>query len=507
MSEQLIFGPPGCGKTYTLMEIINKELESGTPPDRIGFVSFSRKAINEARERAGTAFSLTEKDAPYFRTLHSMGFRWLGMKPQELINVYDLKQLGQNMGLIFDNTEVYDEDGTMASSVKEGNKYLELINRAAMRKVSLDKEFCDNGSHELHFPILKKLAAVYSSYKAETGKYDFTDMIKLMVEQGTAPKLDVLIVDEAQDLTPLQWDQVAVLRSNASRTYYAGDDDQAIFRYTGVDVRHMLGVCQNIRVLEQSYRVPHCVHELAAKIAKQISVRQPKQWAPTSHKGSIHHHMNMHDIDMTEGSWTVMSRTTSNLRKLGQQLQGAGILYKINGRLSFKEDLLDSMNIWESLQRGECITINEAEKLYDNLPKRGDNARVKYGMSKSLKDRDPNKPISYVSLTQDNGLLADKSMPAEDLLKLSREEDQYLRAIRRRGESVKSPRIKLSTIHRMKGGEDDNIIVLNDMGYLPYKNFTEGNPDDEHRVFYTAVTRTKQNLHIVDSTSRYRYPL
>ena len=141
MTEQLIFGPPGCGKTYTLMEIIRKEMQQGTPPDKIGFVSFSKKAINEARERAGAAFNLKEKDTPYFRTLHSLGFKWLGMKTTEMVNSYDLIKIGKDMGLVFDNRNVFDDDGLMMQSTREGNKYLTLIHRAIMRRVSIEEEF------------------------------------------------------------------------------------------------------------------------------------------------------------------------------------------------------------------------------------------------------------------------------------------------------------------------------------------------------------------------------
>jgi superfamily I DNA/RNA helicase len=505
-SEQLIFGPPGCGKTYTLMEIIRKEMESGTPPDRIGFVSFSRKSITEARDRAGAELNLTERDTPYFRTLHSMGFHWLGMKTEELVGVYDLKQIGASMGMAFDTRDVYDKDGVMQLSAKEGNKYLTLIQRATMRMIPLEQEYNEAGDYNIKWPLLEKLDKVYASYKQETGKFDFTDMIKLMVEQGRGPSLDVLIVDEAQDLTPLQWEQVKVLRSNAKRIWYAGDDDQAIFRYTGVDVRHMLGICDNVRILNQSYRVPMSVHTLSAQLASRISRRQPKEWRSTGHEGSINYHMGVHEIDMSEGSWTVMSRTMANLNRLGEQLEGAGILYKKNGRLSFDEDNLKAMHLWEDLQNGEFISPAEASKLYECLPKRGEAARVKYGMAKTLQECDPLKPLTHKALVDEHGLLADIGMPAEDLLKLSSDEKQYLKAIKRRGGITTDPAIKLSTIHRMKGGEDQNIVLMTDMGYMPHKTLQE-TPDDEHRVFYTAVTRTKENLHIVDAESKHRYPL
>ena len=130
---------------------------------------------------------------------------------------------------------------------------------------------------------------------------------------------------------------------------------------------------------------------------------------------------------------------------------------------------------------------------------------VKRGSAKLLDAADPEQPLTWEELASDYGLLAEKSTHPMDVVRLSEEEQIYIRAIERRGESIyQQPRIKLSTIHAMKGGEDDNVAV-----YLgSTKNCVEGkHPEDEHRIFYVAVTRAKQNLYLIESDKTYRYEI
>ena len=83
-------------------------------------------------------------------------------------------------------------------------------------------------------------------------------------------------------------------------------------------------------------------------------------------------------------------------------------------------------------------------------------------------------------------------------------ERSYILALLRAGEKIiKTPRIKLSTIHSAKGGEAENVVLLTDIPAKTWKKY-EKQPDDETRVFYVGLTRAKQNLHIVQpKTNKY----
>lgn len=510
--ETLIFGPPGCGKTHTMINIVREELKRGTPPDRIGFVSFSRKSIEEARNRVSSELQLTEKDVPWFKTLHSIGFNWLGMDKSETIQAADFHALGNALGMAFDSgTATTLEEGLIPVSAKEGNKYLEVISRAKLRCITLEQEYNDRADYDLHWSMVRRVNELYSIYKSEMGKFDYTDMIEKFVEQGTGPALEVLIVDEAQDLTPLQWKQVMILKERASRVYYAGDDDQCIHRWNGVDITSFMNASENKQVLNKSYRVPRSVFNLANQIVRRIDVRQPKDWSPRDEEGSVNYHMNWYDVDLDQGSWTIMARTNKSLNNIHHQLRDDGYLFERFGKASIEPELIDAVATWTRLIGGQSASVGDIKNLYGYMPKRGERAMLQRGASKTFDSVDPQGFHNLDNLIAEHGLIAKyagvidvRDLPASMAVNMSKEDMRYYNAVARRGEDLYKPRISLSTIHRMKGGEDDNVILLTDSSYPAVANPDQ---DDEHRVFYTGVTRARHNLHIIESQAKYRYEI
>jgi superfamily I DNA/RNA helicase len=93
---EVVYGPPGTGKTSYALGIVQRELESGTPPDRIGFLAFTKKAAREATERACERFNYKPEELPFFRTIHSLCFQRLNLRPDRVMQKQHFSQLGES---------------------------------------------------------------------------------------------------------------------------------------------------------------------------------------------------------------------------------------------------------------------------------------------------------------------------------------------------------------------------------------------------------------------------
>ncbi len=198
-----------------------------------------------------------------------------------------------------------------------------------------------------------------------------------------------------------------------------------------------------------------------------------------------------------------MARTNAQVSKWAGEFREQGYFFEVNGCSSVRKRTARALRLWNTVQRGGYLNLGEAKHLYDELPKQGFLRAVDEDGPGKLKLADPEGRYAYNDLCRDYGLRIKQDTPAMVALDLSEEDKRYINALYRRGENIEAPpRIKMSTIHSMKGGEDDNIVL----DLATTRRIEEGDhPEDEHRVFYVGVTRAKHNLHVLQTGARYNY--
>ena len=219
--KTIILGPPGTGKTTTLLNLVDQFIQQGVRPKQIGYFSFTKKAAREAAGRAAEKFALdTETDLYNFRTLHSYAFRMLGMSKEKMLKSEDYKEFGQKCGIPIKTASFSDNDGTFNSD----NEYLTIINTAAVKRIDL-LEYYDSRKNLLDIErnTLYLISEELKRFKQEKGLKDFNDLLEDFIAQDINPSFEVLFIDEAQDLSLLQWEMVRTLWKNSKKTYIAGD--------------------------------------------------------------------------------------------------------------------------------------------------------------------------------------------------------------------------------------------------------------------------------------------
>ncbi len=491
-----IFGPPGTGKTTTLLNMVDEALESGINPVDIAFLAFTRKAANEAKERAAKRFNLNpDEDLRHFRTLHSLALSKVGIRPEEVMQSSNYRELGGVIGHRFQNMDGKDNDGDIFSG-KINDPILSLINLARLKKTKLRDEY-NNSNLYADWNLVKYVDESVTAYKEKFGLYDFTDMLSQFIANADqcCPHFQLTFLDEAQDLSPLQWDIAHILDKKSERMYCAGDDDQAIYRWAGADVEQFINLPGGAEILAQSYRVPSSVHRIAERIANRINKRYRKEYNPRKERGSVAQISGLAELDMSHGSWLIMGQAGYMLSPLSQELRGMGVLFNDRGRRSISDKISTAVNAWERLRKGTAISGEEARCVYSYMSTK---TRIERGFKK-LPGVEDSDQLTMQDLIDNHGLLADpESIWHEAMDLIPDNERAYIVAMLRRGEKFNAePRVTVSTIHGSKGGEADNVVLLTDLS--PAAEAAAAiDADDLHRVFYVGVTRTRENLYLVE---------
>lgn len=498
--KTLILGGPGCGKTTRLLNIVAQELHNGVMPDRIAFVTFTKAAAHEAQVRAAKQFGLDpERDLPWFRTIHSLTYQALGLTRDDVLDAKDWITFCADVmgGRATAWADAVESEVIIQQESDELVKLLRMVDLSATMMLPLDAIWHQYGE-DIGWFRLKQFDAAFRGYKADTGKMDFTDMLLNYIEDGQPVPVQVAVIDEAQDLTAAQWAVVERAFGGAERMYIGGDDDQAIYAWAGADVNKFLTLPVDEReVLPISYRLPSSIYHFASRVAHQIHHRYTKEYTqhPDNEEGSIHCHNILDGIDLSQGSWLVLARNRYFLGRLTNYVRRQGYSYQLKNEPAVREHEVAAIRLWEEARLAPSAIQMRAEEVR-NLCKLAELPRPQ------LKEHDlytlSQLPafIPYLQGHWDQVLVGIPKGRSE----------LYFFGMLAGQDLLEPPRIRLDTIHGVKGMEADNVLLLTDVSQRTLASY-RNSPDSEHRVFYVAVTRAMKQLHLVAPQTSSHYPL
>lgn len=473
MKAHTIFGPPGCGKTTEVLTRVSDIIKGGVDESGVYFMSFTKAAAQEALARVGGGKSNT------FSTIHSLCYRLTKVHYQAVVDFAKLRELSKVTGVTITNRGVDEED------VGVGDVYLQVIGKAENLQIPYEEAY-EASNRDGSYDEFTMFSRAYREWKKTYGYVDYNDMLIRTLGSGIKFSATHLMVDEAQDLSPLQWKVVdrLIALSNPKEVHVCGDDDQALYRWAGADPHGMhefeKRYSASRHVLSQSWRVPKSVHRVAHGIASCITRRVDKRYEPKEEEGEVNFTVDVGSLDLVHGENTmILGRTHSVLKDAEEALRAMQLPYNKNGGYS-----MWSNKYAQSIRAVKKINRHE------------DPSDVEYRAL--LKTADP----AYRPALEEGDYSRIRKLKWLDVVNVPYGMVQYYESV----DVEQEPTITLSTIHGAKGKEADRVVLMTKLTprIVESMNRNDENADDEHRVFYVGVTRAKFKLDIVGDEDGYR---
>jgi superfamily I DNA/RNA helicase len=347
----------------------------------------------------------------------------------------------------------------------------------------------------LSLDTIQEYITEFEKYKYDNNYLDYNDVLINYLNGGETLEYDVAFIDEAQDLSPLQWAVTNKMFQNCMDTIAVGDDDQTIFAFAGVRPREFVDwPCDQVIVLDQTHRFGRKIFGYSLHVLDRIRHRIPKVYTPSDRESKV---------TITNGiipemdifpykEVAILHRNRYLVQKTQKMLNKLGVTYAGTGSPFVAQGQMKAIRRWEAWRAGAEFQAYHVHSIAKYVPRSVQFDRMEEKGKRSLAGPCPypNRPWYEVL-----------ALPYQEIYQQVQEMHglEYLLA---------PPKITATTIHQSKGGEWQKVIVITDMSaatYLDYKR--EVDVDTEHRVWFVAVTRAIEHLQIVRPTGPKYYPL
>ena len=466
----------GSGKTTTCVEAANRLHES----QKVLFLAFNKSIVDELKSRL-TSPNIT------CSTLHGYGFRCLRNAnlvtnttkvEEDKWRKYFKENLNRLNGHIFQNERSNDFKNELEKCVDLFNmcRIFCMPHQSDISKIEeIDKRFGIMSSVETQNVVNDVLNVAYILKPGQS--IDFIDMLCVPVMNKTVhikcPKYDFVFIDEAQDLSMAQQELMRLSLKEGGRFLAVGDPKQAINGFAGAlnDSFNRLKDLAGGKELQLSvnYRCPKNVIEAAKEIVPIIKAHRGAS------NGEIEHLTN---LSAAAPGDMIICRKSAPLISIALKFVKKG-----------KRAYIKGTELGKSLKKYVSAAVDNGDTyraLIEVLDKEQKSIEKKIAAEKATEKAMVAFEEKRAALI---ALMDEIDCPSEILPRIDLLFDD--------GDSADA--IKLSTVHKAKGLEANNVFILcQECLPLEWKGQQEWEKEQEMNLKYVAITRAKKNLYWVD---------
>ncbi len=402
--QMMVLAGPGAGKTFVITRRIADLIRSrGIPPESILVITFTKAAALEMQNR----FYDLMGDRRYpvcFGTFHAIFYRILQEKyPTQKITVLSEGEKRRILEGICDKyqKEFKKEGWSFPLAAETLNLFLtEMANVKAEKKEETAPLKMD---HTLPKSLIQKLLSEYEEMKDQLHRIDFDDMaygaLDILEKDPDTLKrwqerFQYILIDEFQDISPLQYKIVRILAQPEDNLFIVGDDDQSIYGFRGSSPKIMLDLEQHYPEIRKvclgiNYRCSEPVVKGALQLIGHNNERFEKALSAFHEGGSPvvlrttdtkeetmdniikeikNLHLNTPDI---YAKTAILARTSGEFSVFTQKLASAGIPFRVKEKVvcmyetDTAGDLLAYLKLGKSFLSRGCLERKDLIRIWN----------------------------------------------------------------------------------------------------------------------------------------------